>query len=142
MQMQLRVRVNNVETNKAASEVLPSFAGSERRRDPRVPLSLPIGVSGFDRDGRFFTERTSTFDVSKLGCKFLLHVEMGKDSVVAIRVIHRGNGLEADSPPVLFRLAWVRQTEHGWTLGAEQLQQDRPWSVHFPQGDAAPTKFV
>lgn len=142
MRVQLRARVNNMETTKTAREGLASFAGSERRREPRVPLSLPIGVSGFDRDGRFFTERTSTFDVSKLGCRFPLHAEMGKDSVVAIRVVHRGNGMDADSPPVLFRLAWVRQSEHGWTLGAEQLQPDRPWSVHFPQEDGAPSNLV
>ena len=142
MRVQLRSRVITMETNKPTIEGLTSFTGSERRREPRVPLSLPIGVSGFDRNGRFFTERTSTFDVSNLGCKFLLHVEMGKDSVVAIRVTRRGNGLETDSPPVLFRLAWVQHTEHGWTLGAEQLQPDRPWSVHFPKENGAPSKFV
>jgi hypothetical protein len=122
-----------METSKPTSQASTSFAGPERRREERVPRALPIGVSGFDRNGRFFTERTSTCDVSSLGCRFPLRVEMGKDSVVAIRVIRRGNGLEADSPPVLFRLAWVQQAEHGWTLGAEQLQPDRPWSVHFPQ---------
>jgi hypothetical protein len=122
-----------METKKLVSKVPTSFAGPERRREPRVPLTLSIGVSGFDRTGRFFTERTSTLDVSNLGCRFPLLAEMGKDSVVAIRVIRRGEGLETDSPPVLFRLAWVQQTEHGWTLGAEQLQPNRPWSVHFSQ---------
>jgi hypothetical protein len=96
-----------MKTEMPASKLPAAFAGPDRRREPRVPLALPIGVSGFDRTGRFFTERTSTFDVSNLGCRFPLHVEMGKDSVVAIRVIRRGDGLEADFPPVLFRLAWV-----------------------------------
>ncbi|HXJ17617.1 MAG TPA: hypothetical protein VNM68_10540 [Candidatus Polarisedimenticolia bacterium] len=122
-----------METKKLGSKVATSFAGAERRREPRLPLTLSIGVTGFDRDGRFFTERTSTFDVSNLGCRFPLHAEMGKDSVVAIRVIRRASGLEVDSPPVLFRLAWVEEAEHGWTLGAEQLQPGRPWSVHFSQ---------
>jgi hypothetical protein len=104
--------------------------------------SLPIGVSGFNREGRYFTEQTATFDVSNLGCRFRLSAEVGKDSVVAIRVSRRENGIAADSPPVLFRLAWVKQTEHGWTVGAEQLQPNRPWSVHFPQENSVASKVA
>lgn len=121
-----------MESSKPESKASTAFPGPERRREPRKPLALPIGVSGFDRNGRFFTERTATLDVSNLGCRFPLRVEMGKDSVVAIHVLHSGDSLEADSPPVLFRLAWVKRTEQGWTLGAEQLQPDHPWSAHFP----------
>jgi hypothetical protein len=120
-------------TSKPESNTSAGFSGPERRREPRKPLALPIGVSGFDRNGRFFTERTATLDVSSLGCRFPLRAELGKDSVVAIRLLRTGDSLESDSPPVLFRLAWVTQTEQGWTLGAEQLQPDQPWSVHFPR---------
>jgi hypothetical protein len=105
----------------------------DRRREPRLPRVVPIGVSGFDSSGQFFTERTSTVDVSSGGCKFGLNVGLGKDSVIAIRVIRLENWMEINSPPVLFRLAWVQETEQGFVLGAEQLQRDRPWSVHLPQ---------
>ena len=105
---------------------------NERRREPRVARSLPIGVSGFDGSGQFFTERTSTVDVSNVGCRFGLGVGRGKSSVISIRVIREENGLQVNSPPVMFRLAWAHETDRGCVLGAEQVEQDRPWSVHFP----------
>ena len=78
---------------------------NERRRESRVARSLPIGVSGFDGSGQFFTERTSTVDVSNVGCRFGVGVGLGKGSVISIRVIREENGLEVNSPPVMFRLA-------------------------------------
>ncbi len=40
------------------------------RRQWRESLRVPVEVSGFDSRGRFFTERTSTLDVSDSGYFF------------------------------------------------------------------------
>jgi hypothetical protein len=105
----------------------------ERRQEPRTELRIPIEVSGFNRHGRFFTEKTSTQNVSTCGCRFDLRSEVEKDSVVAIRVIQRRNGCEIDSRPVLFQVNWFKELPDGFTLGASKLQPGALWSAEFSE---------
>ncbi len=97
----------------------------ERRREWRESRHVPVEVSGFDAHGRFFTERTSTLDVSDSGCCFLLNAEIEKDSVVSVRVIRRRDGLLFADPPVRFRVLSARQSYPGWpkwTVAGARLQ--------------------
>jgi PilZ domain len=110
-------------------------APPERRREWRESRRVPVEVSGFDARGRFFTERTSTLDVSDSGCCFLVSAELEENSAVSIRVVRRRNGMMHDDPPVLFRIAWTRQTHPGWpkwTVAGEKLQPVQLWTVGFP----------
>jgi PilZ domain len=110
-------------------------ARPERRREWREARRVPVEISGFDARGRFFTERTSTLDVSDSGCSFLLNAELEKNSAVSVRVIRRRNGLMLDDPPVLFRVAWIRQTHPGWpkwTVAGAKMQPVQLWTVGFP----------
>jgi PilZ domain len=112
-----------------------AIAPPERRREWRESRRVPVEVSGFDARGRFFTERTSTCDVSDSGCSFLLNYELEKDSAVSVRVVRRRNGMMHDDPPVLFRVAWIRQTHPGWpkwTVACQKMQPVRLWTVGFP----------
>lgn len=112
-----------------------AVAPPERRREWRESRRVPVEVSGFDVRGRFFTERTSTVDVSDSGCRFLLNAELEKNSAVSIRVIRRRNGMMHDDPPVLFRIAWVTQTHPGWpkwTVAGAKMQPVQLWTVGFP----------
>ena len=59
------------------------------QRAERFALQLSIEVCGFDRCGRFFTERSETCDISDGGCKFYLRTEVDREAVVALRVIER-----------------------------------------------------
>jgi len=107
----------------------------ERRREWRESRRVPVEVSGFDARGCFFTERTSTFDVSDSGCSFLLNAELEESSAVSVRVLRRRNGVTHDDPPVLFRVAWTRQTHPGWpkwTVAGEKMQPVQLWTVGFP----------
>jgi hypothetical protein len=118
------------------------FPGSKRRREPRIHLNVPIEVSGFDSCERFFTERTSTLDVSDSGCKFRLSSQVKKDSVVAIRVLRGLHGPEPDSRTVLFRIAWVERVEHHWIAGAEKLQPVQLWPSGDPDESEVPAKPI
>lgn len=119
---------------------LPAFESCnvlpfERRRELRESRRVAIEVSGFDARGCFFTERTSTLDVSPSGCCFLLQAEVQPASGISVRVVRRRNGLIVDDPPVLFRVAWVRQTHPGWpkwTVAAVLIQPLELQSVGFP----------
>jgi hypothetical protein len=119
------------------SNFLDTFveAPPERRREWRESRSVPVEVSGFDARGRFFTERTSTLDVSESGCCFLLNVEVDERSAVSVRVVRRRNGLMFDDPPVLFRVIRAGQSHPGWpkwTVAGEKLQPVQLWAVGFP----------
>lgn len=105
----------------------------ERQRESRRGLSHVIEVCGFDRNGRFFSERTLTCDISDNGCKFDLHTEVESQSVLAIRVINRRHGQEIDSRPVLFQVVRMEPQPGGWTMGASLMQPIGPWWVEVPE---------
>jgi hypothetical protein len=101
----------------------------EPRREQRIASAFRIEVCGFNRYGRFFTERTLTSNISDGGCQLSLRAEVEKDSVVALRVIERRNGCELDSRPVLFQVERMVPHEVGWTLGVSKLQPVPVWGV-------------
>lgn len=112
-----------------------AVAPPERRREWRESRRVPVEVSGRDARGRFFTERTSTFDVSDCGCSFLLNAELEENSAVSVRVIRRRNGVVGNDPSVLFRVVWTRQTHPGWpkwTVAGEKMQAVQLGTAGFP----------
>ena len=111
---------------------LSEEASKDRRRERRIHLAFPIEVSGFDINGRYFAERTATSDVSQGGCRFPLQTEVGRGTVVAIKLVSRESGAAQPGRPLLFQVAWVAQEEEGWTLGASNLQRENLWCVAFP----------
>ena len=87
------------------------FGPSNRRREPRLPLTFPIEVSGLDRAGHFFTEQSSCSDVGEASCAFRLRADMEEDAVVAIRSFHWQNHNVLDSRPVLFQVVRIENEE-------------------------------
>jgi len=106
------------------------FGPSNRRREPRLPLTFPIEVSGFDRVGRFFTEQSSCFDVGAASCAFRLHTEVEEDSALAIRSFHWQNNNVLDSRPVLFKVARLDKSGEEWIVAAVRLQPEQTRMDH------------
>jgi hypothetical protein len=109
------------------------------QRAERFALQLSIEVCGFDRCGRFFTERSETSDVSDGGCKFYLRTEVDPEAVVALRVIERYDQRRNGAAPVLFQVAYMERGSSGWTLGALKLRAEDSWpmcSLHGWGGEA------
>jgi len=113
-------------------EELSAEASRDRRREKRIPLVFPIEVSGFDRNGRFFSERTITADVSEGGCRFQLKTEVERGSVVAIKLVSRHTNRLQPERPLLFKVSRVVEESNGWTLGAAKLQPESLWCIAFP----------
>jgi hypothetical protein len=101
----------------------------ELRRELRIASAFRIEVCGFNRYGRYFTERTLTSNISDGGCQLSLRVEVEKNSVVALRVIEHRNGCELDSRPVLFQVERMVSHASGWTLGVSKLQPVPVWGA-------------
>jgi hypothetical protein len=108
-------------------EELKIAANHDRRQHPRFAQKIAIEVCGFNRHGRFFSEKTTTSDVSLGGCRFDLRTDVEKESVLAIRVIQRRNGQEIDARPVLFQVNWYQAQADRYTFGASKLQPGGMW---------------
>jgi hypothetical protein len=108
-------------------------AGRRPRREKRLARAVRVEVCGFNRFGRFFTERTLTANISDGGCQFCLRSDVEKDSVVALRVIDHDRGREIESRPVLFQVERMEQQARGWTLGVSKLQSEPIWGVEAAQ---------
>jgi hypothetical protein len=113
-------------------EALSLEVMQDRRKGKRVPLAFPIEVSGFDRTGHLFAERTMTSNISKNGCGFLVKTPLHRGDVVAIKLIGRQDGHSPASKPLLFQIMWSTRTAAGWRAGALRLQPEGLWPVAFP----------
>ena len=122
------------------SNLSSALAELGSQRAERIASQLSIEVCGFDRCGRFFTERSETCDVSDAGCKFYLRTEVEREAVVALRVIKRSDRRRSVAAPVLFQVARMERGSSGWTLGAWKLRAEDSWPVSgvpVPGGAAA-----
>jgi PilZ domain len=113
-------------------ESLSVEASRDRRRETRIPLVFPIEVSGFDRRGRFFTERSKTSDVSANGCRFRISTEIARGALIAIKLVSRNSEQTLPERPLLFQVARLEKKEDGWILGAAKLQPENLWCIAFP----------
>ncbi len=120
-------------SNKADWERVNEEATRERRKEPRVALRFHIEVSGFDSEGKFFSEQTTTDDISEHGCRFQLKREVGRNSVVAVRLLRPQGMEEASERLVLFQVARAEKEAARQTLGALKVQSDQMWPVSFPE---------
>jgi hypothetical protein len=111
------------------SQATTTLTESGPQRAERFALQLSIEVCGFDRCGRFFTERSETCDVSDGGCKFYLRTEVEREAVVALRIIERYDQRGNGAAPVLFQVANVQRGSNGWTLGALKLRVEDSWPM-------------
>ena len=99
---------------------------SNRRREPRLPLTFPIEVSGLDRSGHFFTKQSSCSDVGQASCGFRLHADLQEDTVVAIRSFHWQNHNVLDTRPVLFQVARLDRDAGAWIVATIRLHPQQP----------------
>lgn len=112
-------------------EELNALIGDDRRRERRIPLTFPVEVNGFDRQGRYFSERTATTDVSEWGCRLQLAADVEPGTVVALRIVSRApeSGIRR---ALLFQIVWVEWGEGFNTVGAAKLQSENIWNMAFP----------
>ena len=121
-----------------SSKTATALAELGLQRAERFALQLSIEVCGFDRCGRFFTERSETCDLSDGGCKFYLRTEVDREAVVALRVIERSEQRGNNAAPVLFQVAHMERQSSGWILGAWKLRAEDLWPMQIaPNAGAA-----
>ncbi len=103
--------------------------GSEtRRRSSRLPLRLPVVMSGIDYQHETFNEPAETMDVGKYGAKVLTRRRLRLGSMVSLR---RANSDKAES----FRVVYVGDPDpetHKVPVGLEMTSIEDFWGQSFP----------
>lgn len=103
----------------------------DRRRERRAPLAFPIYVCGIDETGHFFSEDTSTSNLSAQGCCFLIRRKPEQGDVMALRMASRNVANQA-SRRLLFEVRWTEPRGDGWLVGMACLQTQNLWTLAFP----------
>jgi hypothetical protein len=104
----------------------------DRRRETRQPRRVPIEVTGFSQDGKFFVEETRTVDVSESGCSFTLKRSVERGGILAIKVLVQEHAGAASGKPYLYQVARAVEERDGWVVGAAKLQAESLWDIAFP----------
>src|SRR4030095_9348816 len=76
----------------------------ERRFDLRMPLRLPIVISGRAEDGSAWSEPTETDDISNSGALFHLNQKVSRGDRLYLRA-HRPDGAAVEVNAVVIRIA-------------------------------------
>jgi DNA-binding Lrp family transcriptional regulator len=119
-------------------EELGIEANRDRRREARIPLAIAIEVTGFDAQGKFFSDATKTVDVSERGCSFRLKRRVERGGIVAIKVTVKSRKQQSEQRPFLYQVARATADGEGWIIGAAKLQPESVWYVAFPKSGTEP----
>lgn len=117
-------------------EELGIEANQDRRREVRIPLAIPVEVTGFDAEGKFFSDTTKTVDLSESGCSFRLKKRVERGGIIAIKVVIKDRRKKKNEPrPFLYQVARATQDENWWVIGCAKLQPESVWFVAFPKSE-------
>lgn len=95
------------------------------RQQSCVDVSVALQVSGFDRNGHFFTEQTATSDFSVSGCSFQLTAAVGPDALLALLPV--GHTAESAARPVFYQVVWTKELPCGLAVGATRVPGVNAW---------------
>jgi hypothetical protein len=129
----MTTRIEGSATSSTQWEELTAEAQRDRRREPRLKLPFQVEVYSFDRQGRYFTERTVTLNVSSGGCMLELKHQPEDEGVLAIRRVARDGTRSAEHKPVLFLVCWSHKMHRHWIVGVSKLQSGDMWGLSMPQ---------
>jgi hypothetical protein len=97
------------------------------RGQPRKPVEVPVRIFGTDNDGRVFSEKVTTVNISRNGAEVSsVRPELGLDEIV---------GLTYGNNRVHFRVKWIGQpgTPHARRLGLLSIVPEKPlWGFSIP----------
>jgi hypothetical protein len=100
-----------------------------KRREPRIPVEVPVRIFGTDSSGKIFSENVTTVDVSQNGAKLKgVKAQINLEEVI---------GASCGRNKVHFKVKWVGAlgTPSAGTIGLSNLSPDKPfWDVALPHG--------
>ena len=101
------------------------------RHSTRIPLSIPVEVTGWDVGGWGFLEKTTTNLVNKHGARISLQHKFSVGSNVVISIPHLKREQRC-------RVVWMSRLPNdrdNYQAGVELERPENFWGVDFPPGD-------
>lgn len=112
------------------------LCAKEKRSELRISVDLPVEITHYDPQGNMFTERTRIQDISKMGCRFLMQVELQRGHVVSIRSLGPSEMHLEEGQFHLYEVRWTARQGICWTTGALNLEAEDRTVVVFPPPNA------
>jgi hypothetical protein len=110
----------------------PAAVYDRKRREDRLSVSIPVEITGIDRVGHLFTERTLVENVTEVGCRFNTQTQLQCGEIVAVKPLEPGEKSMTREQLQLFEIVWVAHHKAGCTVGARKLEGEKLANVKFP----------
>jgi hypothetical protein len=107
-------------------EVSSEVASVDRRRSRREKRAQEVQVRGFDATGRYFSERTTTKDISEGGCRVTLRTAVTIGTIVRVTILAPAGG-SGNGAAAQFEVVWTRQQGSACEIGARLVKGSSPW---------------
>jgi hypothetical protein len=97
------------------------YKKENQRGEERISVNLPVEISWKDSKGNNLTERTIIEDVTSVGCRFRLQVELHPGEVVSILPLGPGLNSMAGEEKMQFKVMWAAHEGIHWSTGARKV---------------------
>ena len=112
----------------------------QQRREERLSVSIPVEITGIDRAGHLFTERTLVEDVTEIGCRFDTRTQLQCGDIIAVKPLEPGKKSMTHVQAHLFEVAWAAHHRKICTIGARKLHGEKLAKVKFPPPNYSPRR--
>lgn len=109
----------------------------DRRADPRLLLHTQVEISGVDKAGRQFAERSSLEDAGDAGCRFRLRNTVQAGAILGVEPLGPGGERFPDEYSRLFLAIWVKWRGDRWMVGTRCLMEDELSGAALPASDSS-----
>src|ERR1700676_2929357 len=96
----------------------------ERRGDKRFLLHTWVQITGIDKSGLQFVERSRLEDIGDSGCRFSLRGAVPEGSVIEVMPLDQNGEIVLDEFRRLFVVIWVKRKGKRMTVDARSLRED------------------
>jgi hypothetical protein len=114
----------------------------DRRADPRLLLHTRVEISGVDKAGLQFSERSKLEDVGDGGCSFSLRNAVSAGAILGVQPLGQDGEKFPDEYSRLFMVIWVKWRGDRWRVGTRCLTEDELSGAALPASDSSPKVFA
>lgn len=105
--------------------------GISGRRSTRLPMAIPITVSGIDACGGTFKENTFTLSINRHGAEIATNRQLALDGEILVQNLGLGRTVRAK----VVRVRGRRSPRSPFEVSVELCEAENIWGVRFPPSD-------
>lgn len=114
-----------------------TFTG-EKRGEARLPVNIPVEVTGIDRAGHSLKGQTFVEDVTEQGCRFGARTRLQCGDIVMVKPLAPGMKILKHEQPQLFEVVWAAYHRKGCTVGTRKVPGEKFATAEFPPPTCPP----